>query len=121
MEIAVWIASGFLALAFLFAGGVKALQPRERLDASMSWTVDVSRPLPRLIGAAEVLGAVGVILPHLTGILPWLSVVAAFALALVQLLAMVFHLRRGETKAIGANIVLLLIALFTGIGLLVVL
>jgi hypothetical protein len=121
MDIAVWIASGLLALVFLFAGATKALVPYEKVKGTMPWAGDVGQPLTRFIGVAEVLGAVGVILPHLTGILPWLSVVAAFALALVQLLAIGFHVHRGETKMLGANIVLILLALFVGIGLLFVL
>lgn len=121
MDIAVWVASGLLALAFLFAGATKSLAPYEKVKGTMPWAGDVGQPLTRFIGIAEVLGAIGVILPHLTGILPWLSIVAAFALALVQLLAVGFHVRRSEVKMLGANVVLLLLALFVGIGLLFVL
>lgn len=121
MDIAVWITSGLLALVFLAAGVAKALAPYERLTGMVPWAAAVGQPLTRFVGVAEALGAIGVILPHLTGILPWLSVVAAFALALVQLLAIGFHLRRGELKVLGGNAVLLLLAAFVGIGLLFVL
>jgi hypothetical protein len=122
MVIAVWIASALLAALYLAAGGMKAFAPIERLNAQMGWTTVTGPRLTRVIGIVEVLGAIGVILPHLTGILPWLSVVAAFGLALVQLLAIGFHIRqKDDPKRMPMNVVLLVLALFVGIGLLFVL
>src|SRR5882757_3774807 len=96
MVIVVWIASGLLALAYLDAELMKTFSPIERLNTQMAWTAVTGARLTRIIGLAEVLGAIGVILPHLLGILPWLSVVAAFALVVVQLLAIGFHLRQKD-------------------------
>lgn len=122
MVIAVWIASGLLAALYLGAGGTKAFAPIERVNAQMGWTTVTGPRLTRFIGIAEILGAIGVILPHLLGILPWLSVVAAFALVLVQVLAIGFHIRqKDDPKRMPMNVVLLLLALFVGIGLLFVL
>ncbi|WDG18187.1 DoxX family protein [Microbacterium sp. Clip185] len=61
-------------------------------------------------GVVEVLGAVGLILPPLTGIAPILAPIAAIGLVLVQLGAVVFHLRRGEAKVVPMNLVLLMLA-----------
>lgn len=122
MVIAIWIASAVLAALYLAAGGMKAFAPMARLNAQMEWTTVTGPRLTRVIGIVEVLGAVGVILPHLTGILPWLSVVAAFALALVQALAIGFHIRqKDDPKRMPMNVVLLVLAVFVGIGLLIVL
>mgnify|MGYP000909773832 CR=1 FL=1 len=57
-----------------------------------------------------MLGAVGLILPPLTGIAPILAPIAAIGLVLVQLGAVVFHLRRGEAKVVPMNLVLLMLA-----------
>ena len=74
----------------------------------------------RFIGAAEALGAIGLILPMLTGILPGLTVAAAIGLALVMALATAFHLSRGESSRVPGNAVLLLLALSVVIGRLVI-
>jgi len=117
MEIAIWIVSGLLALMYLFAGFTKTFTPLEKLRGQMAW-VDSTKSFTRVIGILEILGAVGLILPRLLDIAPWLSIVAAFGLALVQLLAIPLHVRRREAKALPINIVLLAAALFVAIGLL---
>ncbi|HET7901849.1 MAG TPA: DoxX family protein, partial [Candidatus Nanopelagicales bacterium] len=69
-----------------------------------------------LIGVLEVLGAIGLILPGITGIAPFLVPLAATGLALLMIGAIVVHARRGERQPIGANIVLLLLAVFVAWG-----
>lgn len=117
---AVWITSGLLALFYVVSGGMKAFRSVDALRPQMEWVDDFHPGTVKAIGIVEIVGAVGVIVPHLTGILPWLSVVAAFALVGVQIVATIVHLRRKD-YAIGINIVLFVLALFVGIGLLVVL
>jgi uncharacterized membrane protein YphA (DoxX/SURF4 family) len=68
-----WVAQVLLAVAFLGAGATKLSQPKEKLAKNMAWVEDFSQPAVRLIGAVEVLGAIGVVVPALTGILPWLT------------------------------------------------
>lgn len=114
MEIALWIVSGFLAVAYMFAGFTKALTPKEKLT-NLPWTQEYSAGMVKFIGVAEFLGGVGLILPWLTGIAPILTPIAASALVLVQVLAIVHHARRNETKAIPMNLALLLAALFVAI------
>ena len=63
----------------------------------------------------EILGAIGLILPWLTGIAPVLTPLAAIGLVIVQALAIVVHLRRNEAKVIPVNLILLLLALFVAI------
>jgi putative oxidoreductase len=105
-----------LALAFLLAGVPKATQPIPALAKRITWANDVPEPLVRLIGVAEILGALGLILPALTGILPWLTVAAAIGLAVVMAAAIIFHILRGETNRIAMNVILLALLLFVVYG-----
>jgi uncharacterized membrane protein YphA (DoxX/SURF4 family) len=111
-----WIVQVLLALAFLLAGVPKATQPIPALAKRITWANDVPEPLVRLIGVAEILGALGLILPALTGILPWLTVAAAIGLAVVMAAAIIFHILRGETNRIAMNVILLALLLFVVYG-----
>ena len=115
MNIAVWIASGLLAAAYLFAGLNKATQPKTKLVTSLPWAEDFTPNTIKLIGIVEVLGAIGLILPWLTGIAPILTPLAATGLVIVQVLAAVVHVRRNEAKVLPINAVLLLLALFVAV------
>lgn len=116
MLIAYWIVAGLLALAYLLAGAMKALRSPDKLaESGMGWAKDLAVPAVRLIGVAEVLGAVGMILPPLTGIVPILAPLAAVGLAVLQAAAIVFHLTRREQKAVPMNLVLLLAAVAVAI------
>lgn len=116
MNIVLWIIQGVLALLFLLAGFMKAFTPLEGLKKNMAWTAEAPAWLVRFIGIAELLGALGLILPQLTRIVPQLTIAAAFGLALVMLLATIFHISRKEYRNIGMNIVLLLLAAFIAVG-----
>ncbi len=88
-----WGAQGFLALFFLAAGAPKLIgRGLER------WTgfSDLPRPLVVFIGVTEVLGAAGLVLPMATGIVPWLTPLAAVGLGIIVLMATGFHLRADE-------------------------
>ena len=112
MNIALWIVQILLALAFLMAGTLKATQPIEKLAARMTWVQSVRSWMVRLIGILEILGAIGLILPAVTGIWSWLTPVAAIGLVLTMIGAMVLHSSRREFSGLGVNVVLLLLALF---------
>lgn len=108
-----WAAAILLALAYLAAGGMKAVRPIPVLAEMLNgWPADMPR-LTRFIGAVEVLGAIGLILPLATGILPWLTPLAAIGLSVIQVLAIGFHAQRGEVaKTLAANLILLALSLF---------
>jgi len=112
MGIALWVVQVLVAVAFLGAGATKLLQPKEKLVKNMAWMEDFSQPTVRIIGALEVLGAIGVVVPALTGILPWLTPLAALGLVLLMLGAALTHLRRTEYGYITMNAVLLILAAF---------
>lgn len=116
MNITLWVVQILLALAFAMAGIMKVSQPIDRLEARMGWVKSVGPRGVRLIGSLEILGAIGLILPAVTGILPWLTPLAATGLVLTMIGAMITHGRRGEYSQIGINVVLLLLALFVAYG-----
>jgi len=98
MTIAFWIITGITALAFLGAGAMKLIRPIPALkEAGMGWVEDYSGGTVRLIALAEVVGAVGLMLPVSTGIAPILSPIAGVALAILMAGAVVVHLRRKES------------------------
>ncbi|NNC13486.1 DoxX family protein [Planctomonas sp. JC2975] len=96
MTIALWIVNIILAIAYLAAGGTKLLQPKAKLAPMMGWVEDFATPYVKLIAAAEVVGALGLVLPLLTSIAPILAPIAAVCLAIIMAGAVVVHLRRKE-------------------------
>jgi putative oxidoreductase len=116
MKVALWIAQALLALAFLATGAMKLTQPLTTLVTSIAWTADMPETLVRLIGLAEVLGALGLILPTATRIQPRLTILAAAALALVMMLASVFHLARGEAMMAPMTLILAALLAFVAWG-----
>lgn len=118
MNVVLWIVAGLLAAMYLAAGGMKLATPREKVIANpnTAWAEDFSAPALKGIGAVEILGALGLILPQATGIAPVLTPLAATGLALVQIGAIIVHVRRSETKALPMNVVLLVLAAFVAIG-----
>ena len=116
MAIVLWIVQGLLALAFLMAGVMKTFMPLEGPKKNLPWVREAPGGLVRFIGIVEILGALGLILPKFTKIVPQLTVAAAIGLALVMLCAAVLHVARKEYSSIGASIVLLLLAAFVAVG-----
>src|SRR5215467_13644831 len=116
MNIILWVIQGLLALLFLFAGLTKAFFPLPTVKKNFPWANHVPAALVRFIGVSELLGGIGLILPAVTHILPWLTVAAALGLALVMISAAIFHASRREFSMIGFNIVLLLFAAFVVVG-----
>jgi putative oxidoreductase len=116
MNIVLWIIQGLLALAFLMAGFMKAFTPLANLEKRMAWVKATPAPLVRFIGVAEILGAIGLIIPAITGIASWLTVAAAGSLAVVMLSAAGLHASRHENSSIGMNVILLVLALLILVG-----
>jgi len=117
MNIALWVVQALLAAAFLMTGSSKILRPKEALaKGGMAFVDDFSAATVKLIGTAEVLGALGLILPRATGIAPVLTPIAAVGLAMIMIGAALTHLRRKESKAVAPNAVLFALAVFVAVG-----
>ena len=116
MNIVLWIVQGLLAAFYLFPGQLKTFQTAKAKDM-LPWARNRSDEFVRFVGISELLGIVGLILPMLTGILPWLTILAAMGLTLLQLLAIFTeHLPKKEFNVIPMNIVLLALAVFVVVG-----
>ena len=114
MDIALWIASGLLAFAMMVAGGAKLAVPQAKLLEKMKWAESWSDGRFKLLGLAELLGGVGVIVPHATGILPILTPVAAVCLVVLMAGAVKTHMDRKEPPAAPA--ILALLGVFVALG-----
>lgn len=108
MNIVLWIIQVLLALLFLFAGGMKLIMPIEEMTKQMP--LAIPGLFLRFIGVVEVLGGLGLILPMLLRIKPWLTPLAAAALVILMIGAVGFSLMIGVTAAIPALVTGLLAA-----------
>jgi uncharacterized membrane protein YphA (DoxX/SURF4 family) len=116
MDTAIWIAQALLAAIFITTGTVKLTQSRAKMAAGpMRWAADVTDAQFRTIGALEILGVLGLAVAAALN-LPALAVLAAAGLALTMVGAIVTHARLGETARIAAPAVVLVLALFVGVG-----
>jgi uncharacterized membrane protein YphA (DoxX/SURF4 family) len=109
MNVVLWVLQVFLAVAF-FAHGCLFLFPPAAMVAQMN--ASVPRWFQLFLGVAEVLAAVGLTLPGLTRIQPWLVSAAAVGVMIVMISATIFHTMRGEVSSAVTTVVLLAIATF---------
>jgi uncharacterized membrane protein YphA (DoxX/SURF4 family) len=117
MNLALWIIAIVLAVGFTASGLLKIFRGKEQLVASgMGWAQDFSPSAIRLIGVAEILGAIGLVVPAAVHIAPILVPLAAVGLALVMIGAAAVHARRKETPMIAINAVLLVLAVIVAWG-----
>jgi uncharacterized membrane protein YphA (DoxX/SURF4 family) len=116
MNITLWVLASLLAAAFLGAGLPKVTQPKEKLTTYMKW----AEPLPvgavKALGALEILAAIGLILPPVTGIAPVLAPLAAVGLAIIMAGAIVIHAPKKEWTNVGINALLLILAVIVAWG-----
>lgn len=111
-NIILWIAQGFLATTFVWAGFMKIFKPE---DLPFPWIKDNAN-LTLFTGVIDLIGGIGIVLPTLLRIKPKLTIFAAYGIAILMISATMFHISRGEAKDIGFNIFMLLIAIFVAWG-----
>lgn len=102
MEILLWILAGLLAVVFATSGTTKLVSSRERLIERTPWVEAFPHPTVRGIGALEVLGAIGLIVPAALGIAPWLTAFAAAGLGITMVFAVMLHARREDDGLVDA-------------------
>jgi uncharacterized membrane protein YphA (DoxX/SURF4 family) len=107
MNIVLWMAQIALAFVFLMAGAMKVAKTKAELAERMSWVEDLDESRILSIGILEVLGAIGLIVPAITGVGPLLVPLAATGLAITMLLAARVHLRRSEMPNVAVTVILL--------------
>ena len=116
MGISLWITQGLLCVAFGMAGYMKLLTPMDELGKVMPWTLDVPFLLVRFIGLCEIAGAIGILLPAITRIRPELTPQAGMGLATLTVLAILFHVSRGEFQMVVPPLILGALAYFVAWG-----
>ncbi len=118
MNIVLWIIAGILSLAFMAAGAMKLSKSRPELsEMDMEWVDSATDGQVKTLGALEVAGGIGVLLPGLVDVAPILVPIAATGLAIMMLGALVVHARGGDgPKEMAPAIVLGALAAFLAIG-----
>jgi hypothetical protein len=119
MNTALWIVAGLLAVAYLASGGGKLILPKETIadfGASARWVEDFSPGSVKAIGALEVLGAVGLILPAALDIAPTLVPLASVGLVMIMVGAVITRIRRDEFTFMLADLAYLVLAAFVAWG-----
>ena len=113
MNITLWVLQVLLAVAF-FAHGWLVLMPPPEIGAQMN--AELPRAFWVFLGVAEILAAIGLTLPGITRILPWLVASAAAGVMFVTISATVWHVARAEYTSAAITTVLLVMATFTAYG-----
>ncbi|MBE8525917.1 DoxX family protein [Amycolatopsis sp. H6(2020)] len=118
MDLALWIAAGLLAVVALTGGVGKAFVPREKLAAAPGgeWTAAATPGVVKSLGTLELLAALGLILPAVTGIAPVLVPVTAVCWVLLMVGAMITHVRHGSAGFAVLNLAYLAVAAFVAWG-----
>jgi uncharacterized membrane protein YphA (DoxX/SURF4 family) len=107
MNVVLWVLQVLLAVAFFAHGSLLLFPPAamvEQMNASLP------RWFQLFLGVAEVLAAVGLTLPGLTRIQPWLVPAAAAGVMIVMVSATIFHTMRGEVSSAVTTAALLAMA-----------
>ena len=97
MNTALWVVQGLLAALFLLAGGFKLFTPLESLEKKMLWVQMYPAWAPKALGLAEILGAVGLVVPWYLSIAPVLTPIAALGLNVLMVGAVITHLKIKES------------------------
>jgi len=110
-----WTIQIFLAAVFAAAGTMKLVRPKADIAANphMEWVRSVPEAQIKLLGVAEVLGAIGLVAPMATGIAPFLTRVAAVCLATLMGGAVATHVMRREPAAAATLVAVLTIVVAT--------
>jgi putative oxidoreductase len=116
MNIGLWIAQ-YSLLGIYGAYGIYKTFWTDSARQKMSWAGNRSVNFVRLVGISELLGAIGIVFPMLTGTLPWLTPLAAIGLTLIQLFAIsTEHLPKKEYKVLPLNLYFMAMSVFVLIG-----
>jgi hypothetical protein len=117
MNDVLWVIAWVLAASFVASALLKLTRTKEQLQESgLGWVEDFSPQTIKLIGVAEGLGAIGLVLPALVDVAPALVPVAATGLAVVMVGAIATHLRRREWPLAVVNLVFLGLLVFVAVG-----
>jgi uncharacterized membrane protein YphA (DoxX/SURF4 family) len=109
VSVVLWVVQAILAALFALSGLSKLAQQKDKLAEKYTWMSDFSAPMVRVIGALEVAGGIGLVVPVLAPL-------AATGLAVMMLLAAALHVRRREARGVVVAGVLLALTAFVAWG-----
>lgn len=112
LNAALWTAQVLIFIAFTLIGVMKLTMPVDRLAGLWVWPGQVPEPFLRTMGLIDLAGGLGILLPALTGIRPRLTVAAALGCTVLQVIAIIFHISRGEAAVTPFNFLLLALSAF---------
>jgi uncharacterized membrane protein YphA (DoxX/SURF4 family) len=117
MNISLWTAQVVLAVCFSGSGAAKSTMSRDRMLATGQTGIAMF-PLPvvRFTAVMELLAAVGLVVPRLTGIATFLTPLAAAGLCVVMFGAAWAHARLHEPRSVTVNAALFCMAAFVAVG-----
>lgn len=117
MNALLWTLQVLLAVVFTYSGLAKISQPKDRLIAiGQTGVAPFPMPVVRLTALAELLGAIGLLLPPLVGVAPYLTPVAAVGFAMVMVGAMGSHAYLREPRNVALNVLIFIAALTIAVG-----
>jgi hypothetical protein len=109
VNILLWLLQVLLAVAFL-AHGLMMLFPPP--DIAVQMNASLPRWFSLFIGVSEVFAAIGLTMPGMTRVMPWLISWAAVGIMIVMISATVYHIARSENSSAVITFILLIIAAF---------
>jgi len=116
LRVSLWVAQAAVFGVFCVAGFMKLTMPVREISRMWPWTGLVTEHFLRFIGLVDLAGGIGILLPALTRIAPWLTVAAALGCTVLQALAIGFHASRGEVSLTPLNFFLLALSVFVAWG-----
>lgn len=115
MNTTVWTLQIIVASALAMSGFIIILLPKDKLATRLSWVKEYSDPMRYFICSSKIIGAIGLIFPLYLNILPLLTPIAGFGIAIFMILAMAYHLKKKEYKDIPATVIFFGLALFIAV------
>jgi len=111
LNIALWIVQAILSISFIWAFYMKLFSSEAELAKMWPWTAE-NQILVRVTGVLDGLAGLGLVLPWFLNILPKLTIYTAYATIVLMIVAILFHVSRGESSQIGINIFFAISAIF---------
>jgi hypothetical protein len=115
MNTILWATQVILAATFFWAAYMKLVHPAAQLATMWPWTKN-NEMLVIISGVADLLAAMGLILPGTLRIFPKLTIYACFGIIVLMVSAIIFHVSRGETSQIGINVFVTVLTAFIAWG-----
>jgi putative oxidoreductase len=116
LNMTLWVLQALLACFFVMVGYSHSLAPFDQIAQQATWMNEVPRWLSLFIGYAEIVGGLGLIIPAVTRMASWLTPLAALGLATIMILAIAFHVLKGEASVVWMHALIATLAVLVAWG-----